>query len=599
MANNDKEERTKRLAQYGFDKLDKERHRELSSKGGKKGQQTKHQRKNMRDLVRIVAELEAQGNAKQVLENLGLEKNDQTNLAAVVVKTYQQALNGNIMATKLLADLLGEGAAKSMTDVLDNNDPNVIDMKYPVVALPDNGRDKRHDDMIMPQAGPQTMFLASSADIVIYGGAAGGGKTAALLLEGLRHRNVSNFGMVIFRHNFNQITAEGGLWDASQKFYYKIEGAEPKKTPSLHWKFSGGGRVSFGYLERDEDVYKWQGTEIAAIGFDELTHFSKKQFTYMLSRNRTTCGVRPYVRATCNPDADSWVASFISWWIDQDTGYPIKERSGQIRWMVMLNDQFEWGDSPEELAEKYGVNVEDCKSVTFIASRLEDNKILMESDPGYLANLKAMTEVDRERLLMGNWKIKAAAGKYFMRHQVEIIPVVPNDITMWCRAWDLAATDEDENGNADYTVGVLMGKRKNGIIVILDVVRARIKAGDVENLVLNTARIDKAKYGFQYMVRMAKDPGQAGKVQAQNYIKMLAGFNIKVESVTGSKELRATPFAAQWQNGNIQVLQAAWNDAYFTELESFPESIHDDQVDASSDAYTELVENDFDINNLL
>lgn len=335
------------------------------------------------------------------------------------------------------------------------------------------------------------------------------------------------------------------------------------------------------------------------MAFDELTHFTKHQFLYMLSRNRSTCGIKPYVRATCNPDADSWVADFVSWWIDQDTGYPIKERSGVIRYMCVLNDVIHWGNTPEELEKEFGIAESDCKSVTFIASRLEDNKVLMESDPSYLANLKAMTEVDMERLLYGNWKIKAQAGRYFKRTQITLINEMPADIIAWCRAWDLAATDEDENGDADYTAGVLMGLRKGGTVVVLNIINQRIKAGDVEKLVLSTALTDRAKYGFNYTIRVPQDPGQAGKVLAQQYVKLLSGFIIKTLPVSGSKELRATPFAAQWQNGNIEVLLADWNEEYFAQLESFPESKHDDLVDASSDAFSELVNNGFDIDSLL
>jgi hypothetical protein len=94
----------------------------------------------------------------------------------------------------------------------------------------------------------------------------------------------------------------------------------------------------FDYISRDGDVKKWQGSQICFIGFDELTHFSKYQFFYMLSRNRSICGVKPYIRATTNPESDSWVAEFISWWIDQDTGYPIKERSGKKRYFIRIGD---------------------------------------------------------------------------------------------------------------------------------------------------------------------------------------------------------------------------------------------------------------------
>ena len=576
--------------------LTKEEARERGRRGGLASAEARRKKKTMKQTLAMLMEMEVSENNKENLKRMGFKEEDHNYQTAIAARLVQKAVvEGDVQSIRTIAELQGE-LHKGFGTV---DDEDIVEMEYPVINLPSNGRDRKDRNELAPQAGPQTMFMASSADIVVYGGAAGGGKSYALLLEGLRHKDVKGFGAVVFRKNYNQITAQGGLWDASQKIYSQVPDATPGKTPKLHWRFNGGGKISFAHLDREEDLASWQGTEIAYIGFDELTHFTKHQFLYMLSRNRTTCGVRPYVRATCNPDADSWVADFISWWIDQDTGYPIPERSGQIRYMVVLNDVIYWADTPEELAEQHNVNIEDCKSVTFIASRLEDNKILMESDPGYMANLKAMAEVDMERLLKGNWKIKAAAGRFFKRIQVNLIEAVPNDIVMWCRAWDLAATSEDENGDADYTAGVLMGRRKNGNIVILDVINQQIKAGDVEKLVYNTSLLDRQKYGYQYIVRVPQDPGAAGKIVAQNYVKMLAGFNVKALPVSGSKELRATPLAAQWQNGNIEVLLAEWNEMYFSQMESFPESKHDDMVDASSDSFAELTGDDFDIDNLL
>ena len=498
----------------------KEEARERGRKGGLKSAEVRRQKKTMRDMAKSIMETtvsEQMGNVRDTLARMGLEENDMTYQAAVVVRLIQKAMvEGDTSAIRVLGELTGE---LNRFGYIEADDPDVIELQHPAILIPENGRDEPKQNVLGPQAGPQTMFMASSADIVIYGGAAGGGKTYALMLEALRHKDVKGFGAVIFRKNFTQITAEGGLWDASTKIFSQVPDAHQRKTPKLHWKFDAGAKLTFAHLDREEDLLAWQGTEIAYLAFDELTHFTKHQFLYMLSRNRSTCGVKPYVRATCNPDSDSWVADFISWWIDQDTGYPIRERSGVVRYMCVLNDVIYWGDSPEDLAEKYDIPPTDCKSVTFIASRLEDNKILMTSDPSYLSNLKAMTEVDMERLLYGNWKIKAQAGRYFKRTQVTIIAEAPNDIIMWCRAWDLAATDEDENGDADLTAGVLMGLRKGGTVVVLNVINQRIKAGDVEKLVYNTALIDRQRYGYQYIVRVPQDPGQAGKVLAGQYVK--------------------------------------------------------------------------------
>jgi len=252
-----------------------------------------------------------------------------------------------------------------------------------------------------------------------------------------------------------------------------------------------------------------------------------------------------------------------------------------------------WADTQKELWDKFNLKTDaekqEPRSVTFIASTLYDNKILMEKNPEYLANLKAMALIERERLLHGNWKIKPAAGMYFRRTQVgKMLHVIPDDVTKWCRAWDLAATAEDEGGNPAFTAGVLMGKRKSGGYVIADVINQRLNADDVRKLVTLTAEADKAKYG-RVTVRLPQDPGQAGKDQAKSYVRMLAGFNAKAIPESGSKESRAEPMAAQWQAGNFELLVAQWNDMYLEQLESFPMSKYKDMVDASTSAFTEVV----------
>ncbi len=461
--------------------------------------------------------------------------------------------------------------------------------------------------ILKPQEGPQEIFLSTPADIAIYGGAAGGGKTYALLLEPARHSNNPKFGAVIFRRQSIQITQEGGLWDSSFEVYGGVKGAEPKTSPRYHWRFKSGARVGFAHIDGDKDLEKWQGSQIALIGFDELTHFTKKQFFYMMSRNRSASGIEPYIRATCNPDADSWVADFISWWIDPDSGYPIPERSGAIRYMVHINDIVSWFDTKQEgidFAIQSGISHEEAqrsvKSVTFIASTLKDNKILMENDPGYLANLLALTEVEKERLLRGNWKIKPSAGAYFKRTQLkDIFKVLPDDIIAICRGWDLAATDEDENKEAAFTAGVLMAKRACGRFLVLDVINQQLKAGDVRKLIMTTAQTDNAKYGWVRQ-RLPQDPGQAGKEQAQSYVNMLAGYDVVIKPESGSKESRAEPMAAQWQLGFFDVMEGEWNESYFNQLESFPESKFKDMVDAGSSAFGEITLGmGFNIDNLL
>ena len=449
--------------------------------------------------------------------------------------------------------------------------------------------------LIAPQKGAQERFLSSRAQICIYGGAAGGGKTCGMLIDAVRWKGVKGFGAVFFRQNHNQIFSEGGLWDESVKLYSGLSNAVPQIGRS-RWIFMEKGnktvsKISFAHIEREQDLHKWQGSQIPGLYFDELTHFSERVFFYMLSRNRSTCGVTPYVRASCNPDADSWVAKFISWWIDQDTGYPIKERSGVIRWLIRREDELHWADTKEELIERFHLETPEermePKSVTFIASTIYDNQILLKINPTYLAGLKALPLVERERLLHGNWKIKPAAGLYFKRTQVTMVKAIPTDVVLWARGWDLAATSEDENGEPAYTAGVLIGKRREGRYVIADVINKRLSASEVRVLVKMTCQADRKKYG-RVIERLPQDPGQAGKEQAQSYVKLLAGFLVKVKPESGSKESRAEPMAAQWQAGNVDVLEADWNETYFNELESFPQSKFKDMVDAGSTAFIEI-----------
>ncbi len=410
-------------------------------------------------------------------------------------------------------------------------------------------------------------------------------------MEPLRHIGNPNFGAVVFRRLSTNITSEGGLWDTSRSLYPDV-GGEPGMAPRMHWKFPTGAKISFAHLQYDNDVNGWQGSQIPLLCFDEVNHFSEHQFFYMLSRNRSTCGVRPYVRATCNPDADSWVARLIAWWIDQDSGYPIPERAGVLRYFTRLGNEMIWGDTPEEVLKKAGrddggLAIEQVKSLTFIPSTLADNAILLKQDPSYKANLMALPRVERERLLGGNWKVRKTGGTYFPQAAARIIPAVPTDVTHWVRRWDLAATKPHEgNTSPDATCGVLMGKRPDGW-VIADVKHMREDASEVRKAIQQTAARDRMQYRYVDIV-IPQDPGQAGRDQAQSLTRLLAGYNVSTPRESGSKEVRAEAFAAQWQVGNVSLVEAPWNAQFLAEMDGFPDADHDDAPDASAGAFTHL-----------
>jgi len=433
---------------------------------------------------------------------------------------------------------------------------------------------------LRPQRGPQEEFLKTAADIAIFGGSCGGGKSWTLCFECLRHIHNPKFGAVLFRRTSKQVRAEGGLWDRSMEIF-PYAGGEPRES-ILQWRFASGAKVTFSHLEHEKDKYNWDGSEIAYIGFDELIHFTESMFFYMLSRNRSKFGKRPYVRATTNPDADSWVADFISWWIDQETGYPIQERCGKLRWFYRFEDRIFWYDSKAEAmaAQPLLAKEAEPKSVTFIAATIYDNPALLKADPAYLANLQALPKVERERLLKGNWKIRAEGGNLFHRNWWKIVNFAPNEKRTLVRYWDKAATA----GDGAETAGVLMSKTSDNRYFVEDVVHGQWSTWEREKVIKQTAELD----GKAVEIYLEQEPGSAGKDSAEFTIRQLAGFRVKAERVTGDKVERAKPFASQVEAGNVCLVKGAWNKDYIDQHHSFPNSRLKDLVDASSGAFNVL-----------
>lgn len=435
---------------------------------------------------------------------------------------------------------------------------------------------------LRPQAGPQEKFLSTPADIALLGGAAGGGKSFALLLEPLRHVHNGGFGAVIFRRTIKQVKTEGGLWDSASEMYAPLGAKSNESDPS--WRFASGASVGFAHLEHEKNIYDFQGGQICLICFDELTHFSKKMFFYMLSRNRSTCGVRPYIRATTNPDKSSWVRQFIDWWIypvgNEQAGYPIMERSGMVRWFIVQDDKIIWADTKEE----HGEFAEDAKSFTFIAANVYDNKILMAKDPGYLANLKALPRVERLKLLGGNWDAVEKAGEYFRREWFRVVESVPGKTGSLIRYWDRAASEKE---GAAWTVGLKMGRTPEGQFIVLHMSRFRATPGKRDEMIKNVSVQD----GTNTVVWLEQDPGQAGNFEIVYLTKYLAGHTVKANKVGADKVERAGPASSQAEVGNILVLKGDWNEDFFAETEAFPEGEYKDIVDTLSGGVNVLTGN--------
>lgn len=435
----------------------------------------------------------------------------------------------------------------------------------------------------------QEQFLSSPADIVIYGGAAGGGKTWSLLVEPLRHWRNGQFGAVIFRRTLAEVIKTGGLWDEATRLY-SLFGA--RKNDNERWfQFASGARVTFGHLQYDDTVDEWKSAQIALLEFDQLETFSERQFFYMLSRNRSMCGVRPYVRATCNPEP-GWLADFLAWWIDED-GYASLERSGVIRWMVRANEQIEWFATEYQAREAFP-DVPP-KSVAFVLATVYDNQILLGKDPGYLANLKALPLVDRERLLGdtqrgGNWKIKPSAGKVFNRAWFGVVPAAPSG-GQTCIFWDFAATEKSlAKPDPDYTAAVTI-RKVGGRWYVLDCQAFRAGPAEVERAFVNLSRqmAERARAeGSAFMVRWEQEPGSASKREAARLAHLLSGLDARAIVSQGDKIARARAMSAQAEAGNISLVEGVWNEEWLNHMHGQPDLPHDDIMDASAGAFNAL-----------
>jgi len=395
----------------------------------------------------------------------------------------------------------------------------------------------------------------------------------------MRHLENPDFGAVFFRRVGPELRNEGGMWDESHKLYPHCGGEG--RDSSLTWTFPMGSRIKFSHMQYEADKKAWAGSQIPLICFDQLESFESSMFWFLLSRNRSMCGVRPYIRATVNPDPDSFVAGLVEWWIDQETGLAIPERSGVVRYFIRELGELHWGDTPEELVARWPTSLP--KSFTFIPATIHDNKKLMEADPSYIANLQALTLVERERLLSGNWKIRPSGGKVFNRAWFPVVPTAPAALSGHVRYWDKAGTPD----GGDWTVGVLMAKGADGLFYVLDVVRGQWGSADRERVIQNTTNMD----GRGVTIWLEQEPGSGGKESAEMTIKRLAGHTAFSERKSGSKYENARPLAAQVQAGNIRLVEAPWNKSFVEELHNFSADTGnqtDDQVDAAAGAFNKV-----------
>ena len=226
----------------------------------------------------------------------------------------------------------------------------------------------------------QSVFMARPEDEALYGGAAGGGKSDALVAEALRQVDIPHYKGLILRKTYPQLSE---LVEKSLKLYPRVYRNAKYNGSSHTWAFPSGAKIIFGSLPHEVDKHKYQGQAYDFIGFDELTHFTFAEYIYLLSRNRPNGpGTRCYVRATANPGGvgHGWVKErFIT----------IAPPMTRVRQVITVQGE--------------NGNIERSMTRIFVPATVFDNKKLLENDPNYIARLGAMPEAEKNALLYGDW----------------------------------------------------------------------------------------------------------------------------------------------------------------------------------------------------
>ena len=393
----------------------------------------------------------------------------------------------------------------------------------------------------------QKVFLRTYAIEALFGGAAGGGKSSALLMSAMQYVDVPNYSAILFRRTYADLALPGALMDRFRSWSAGVE--------EIHWNansyvatFPSGARISFGYLNNTNDYLRYKGSEFQFIGMDEVTEIRESDYRYMFSRLR---------RPASGPLSQ----------------VPLRMRSAS-------------NPAPNWVRQRFIVEGQSAGRI-FVPSKLTDNPGI-DAD-SYRQALQELDPVERRRLEEGDWW-STTLGSLFDRTDFEIIDhtEVPQ-VTSAARAvrfWDLAATEPHSgNMNPDWTVGTLM-LFDQGIAYVMDVRKIRAKGDKVEQLIAQTAAED----GHMVAIRVEQEPGSSGKALIDQYARyVVPGYDLIGIRASGDKITRARPFAAACANGNVRLVRGPWITEWLDELASFPEaSDHDDQVDSAVGAFTFL-----------
>lgn len=446
-----------------------------------------------------------------------------------------------------------------------------------------------------PQAptARQAAFLAVMEREALYGGAAGGGKSSALLMDGLRFVHVPGYAHLILRRTFKDLAKPGAIMDRAIEWLMPRarEGRGVRWSGDLKafyfdtWHTKATGEVvpakpavlAFGHLESENDKFQYQGGEFQGIGFDELTQFTETQYTYLLSRIR-----RPKLEELAPDDPIRALAQV-----------PLRMRAGANP----------GGEGHEWVHARFVNEKTRARGRAFVPAKLTDNPHLDQAE--YNEQLDQLDHVTREQLKNGRWDVRPG-GKLFKREwfkliDLEQVPQAVRDSAV--RYWDFAATAEGTAPDPDFTRGALVGfapdpprpKDLNplppgsGDYYVLDVQGGRLSPSASDQLVEDTARAD----GRQIPVVIEQEPGSAGVKVIEHYRSNVLGprYEVIADKKTGSKYETAKPLSVYAERGRVFMVRAPWTEDALQEFHGFPQKgLHDDYVDSITGAARHAVD---------
>ncbi len=375
----------------------------------------------------------------------------------------------------------------------------------------------------------------------MYGGAAGGGKSDALLMGALQFVEVPRYSSILFRRTYNDLALPGALMDRAMEW---LANTPARWNNVKHiWTFPSGATLTFGNLEHEQDKFRYQSAEFQYIGFDELTQFLETQYRYLFSRLRRL----------------------------ENTYIPLRMRSASNP-----------GNIGHDWVKRRFLIEGATHGRVFIPAKLKDNPYLDRQT--YIQSLNQLDPITRRQYLNGDWTARHG-GSIFLREwfKDQFVNIIPIDAEK-VRYWDMAATKPKPHTDPDYTVGALVGL-KNGQYYIGDIQRFRKAPPETEAIVKTTAELD----GRYVRIFMEQEPGSSGVAMIDHYARnVLVGFTFRGIKTTGPKEERANPLSSAAEAGNVKLVRASWNGELLDEFEAFPIGSHDDIVDAVSGAVQQL-----------